>query len=381
MRAIPVTVLGPHKSGKTVYLASLFRRLALQRDDIGFFVQLPSDQGQRLNNVYNEIVSPGAWPDPTLLSDVSEWEFTCAIRTHADKVFRPFAITYMDFAGEHLTSGKRTEAHARVWKRVEESEFLLVLLDGAKVLRCFEGDYRVVDELVQVFNVVAGSKAVVHFVVTKWDLLQTAGHTVRSVMDQLMKHPDFHDCVETRLRQSDTSGRLRVIPVSSVGAGFAVPDGEAMVKQGGFPRPLNVEVPLMAVLVDLFDRHLNEMAAEGSVAEGAAQEQRQAQKLKWIRTIQGQLPVVKALLGARAVKTPALKVLQETMLGPFMDFVGRQVDEYGQRVEHDVAALRAEALQARSEQEALSRLIHLFEAALAEFEIGHPGSRLRKEAA
>ncbi|GAA1430968.1 hypothetical protein GCM10009601_49150 [Streptomyces thermospinosisporus] len=70
MPAIPVTVLGPAESGKTVYLASLFRRLAIPRPDLGFHAQLP-EQSTRLNRIYQQITSPDAWPDPQRRADIS----------------------------------------------------------------------------------------------------------------------------------------------------------------------------------------------------------------------------------------------------------------------------------------------------------------------
>ncbi|MEU5399129.1 hypothetical protein ABZ348_07505 [Streptomyces sp. NPDC005963] len=375
MPAIPVTVLGPHQSGKTVYLASLFHRLALQRSDTGFFIRLPQDQSKRLNEVYGEIISPDSWPDPTILADVSEWNFTCAIRTATNEVFSPFTINYMDFAGEHLTNSALTsEAGQRVWKRIDDSEFLLILLDGAKVKRCFEGDYTLIQELLPVFNRLEHSSAVMHFVITKWDLVEAAGHSVNQVLEQLLRHPHFQTIYENRMAANDTKGALRIIPVSALGAGFALPDGDNMVKQGGFPRPTHVEVPLMAVLIDLFEQNVRRLAAEDRAGRKAVEVEQHTRKLSWVRALQGGLPRVKVLLGAASVNQPTMRLLQQEFLGPFMDFVSRKVDDYGQQVERDVSALRNQVLHARSEQDALTGLVALFEARLAEFEASHPGS-------
>lgn len=383
MEAVPVTVVGPSFSGKTVYLASLFHRLAMQRDDVGFFVQLPAEESKRLNTVYNKIAGPDHWPDPTALSNLHEFEFTCSIRTADNRVFSPFGIKYIDFGGEHMTDtlGK-SEVGEAVWQRAEQSKFLLVLLDGVKVLRFLGGDDTLVNELFPVFGLIERSDAVVHFVITKWDVLEAAGHAVRQVVDSLLEHPEFRTCYDNRLRRNATSGALRVIPVSAVGAGFAVlgPDGVNMVKKGRYPRPQNVEVPFMAVLVDLFDQALKDLAVAEQDAGTSTRAQQEAQKLKWIRTAQKRLPMLNAVLATKAVKSPAVRVVQETFLDSFVDFVGRQVDQYGRRVEHDLAALRNQAAQAHSEKEAMTRLIRLFEATLAEFEATHPGSRLLREA-
>ncbi|PJE99531.1 hypothetical protein CUT44_03160 [Streptomyces carminius] len=376
MTAIPVTVVGPKESGKTVYLASLFRRLAMQRDDVGFFVQVSPEQAKKLNNIYQEIVAPDTWPEATLLAHTPEWEFACSVRTGQGRVFSPFTVSYLDFAGEHLTGSGETETGKHVWERIRKSEFLLVLLDGVKVLRCFDGDYRLVDELVPVFNALQSNNAVVHFVVTKWDLLEAAGHTVGTVLDRLQEHDDFRACFEDRLRRAGEAGALRLIPVSSLGAGFAVPgpDGETMIKKGRFPRPQNVEVPMMAVLVDLFDKTLKDMerAQPGRPDDDALR--RRTSQLDRLRTFRKRIPAVRAFLQARAATSPAARVVRDTMLDALVDYVDRQVSEYDRKIEHDVARLRGRVTQARTEKEALIGLVRSFRATLADFEVAHPGS-------
>jgi hypothetical protein len=379
MSSIPVTVLGPQGSGKTVYLASLFRRLAIQRDDVGFFVQLPPNEATKLNQVYSQVVSPDGWPDPNLLAHTSEWRFTCSIRTEQGEVYSPFTLDYLDFAGDHLTSSAATETEygAAVWRRVEESEFLLVLLDGLKVMRYLEGDGRLIHELIPVFSALGASKAVVHFLVTKWDLLEAAGHTVRDVLDRLLEHPDFRDFYTNRLRRTD-GGALRFIPVSSLGRGFAElgPDGQTMVKQGRFPHPMNVEVPLMAVLVDLFTRELNRMQERDSTS--AATPQQTGLWPRLFREATKKLPMLRGAL-AYAAPSPALGAIQETMVDAFIEFVEERHRRYEQKAVENSQQLRAHMIHARSRQEAMNSMIKLFDSVLAEFEAVHPGALVSRE--
>lgn len=378
MPTVPVTVLGPKGSGKTVYLASLFRRLAVQREDVGFFVTLPPEQSMQLNNIYNAVASPDDWPEPTLIARTGEWQFTCSVRTGQGEVFSPFTISYLDYAGEYLTRHDRMkyEGSSAIWRRIRESEFLLVLLDGEKALKCFGGDFGLIHELVPVFNAMEQSDAVAHFVVTKWDLLEAAGHSVPSVLECLLRDQDFEAFYRARLRQTRTAA-LRFVPVSAVGRGFAVPgpDG-AMIKQGTPVRPLNVEIPFMAVMVDLFDREVRKAIPE-SPAGGEIRQR--AQQLTWLRAIQGRLPMIRGLLNASAARSPALRAVKETMVDVFVDYVDQKISGFGERVERDAAELRSKVLRARSEQEAMVGVVAMFDAVLKEFEAACPGSRVMQE--
>ncbi|MFE9023845.1 hypothetical protein ACFYNL_35480 [Streptomyces sp. NPDC007808] len=376
MPAIPVTVLGPAESGKTVYLASLFRRLAIPRPDLGFHVQLPPEQSTRLNRIYQQVTSPDAWPLPQRRNEISEWEFTCSVRTARNETYSPFSITYLDYSGEHLTEPDgRVETGNRVLNRIEQSEFLLVLLDGVKVLRFLDGDPRLTEDLVAIFSHMMKSQGIVHFVITKWDVLAAAGHTVQAVKDSLLRHPDFRDTVETLLRSPTGATGVRFIPVSSVGLDFAAldPDGVTMVKKGGFPAPLNVEIPFMAVLMDLFERHLKALAEQAG--PGTQEIERRSQRLMWVRMAKDRVPLVRTFLRAAATRSPVMRLVQDHMAEAFLQFVESQVTAYGDRVEQDITQLRDGMLRATSEKEALNGLVALFRAKLAEFEAEHPGSR------
>ncbi|MGA5897045.1 hypothetical protein [Streptomyces venetus] len=380
MPTIPVTVLGPAESGKTVYLASLFRRLAIPRPDLGFHVQLPPDQSTRLNRIYQQVTSPDAWPDPQRRNEIWEWEFTCSVRTARNETYSPFSITYLDYSGEHLTEPDgRVEAGNRVLTRIQESEFLLVLLDGVKVLRFLDGDLTLMEDLVAVFSHMLKSRGIVHFVITKWDVLVAEGHTVQGVKDRLMRHPDFRDTVETQLRTPGSAKGVRFIPVSSVGLDFAAldPDGMTMVKKGGFPTPLHVEIPFMAVLMDLFENQLREM--ERHVPPESQQIQRGNQRLAWTRMVKDRVPLVRTLLNTVATRSPVMRLVRDHMADAFLQFVETQVTAYGDRVEQDIKQLRDRMLRATSEKEALAGLVALFHAKLAEFEAEHPGSRFIRE--
>ena len=96
----------------------------------------------------------------------------------------------------------------------------------------------------------------VTFVVTKWDLLAGLGGdedtSLRMVKKYLLNLHGFRDLVE----QHSRSRVARLIPVSAVGPNFAVLDERGRVAKifGGEVNPTNVEVPLCAVVPDLFEQ-------------------------------------------------------------------------------------------------------------------------------
>ncbi|WP_217547209.1 hypothetical protein [Streptomyces sp. GbtcB6] len=386
MDTIPVTVLGPSGSGKTLYLASLFRRLAIQRPDTGFFVNVPGADKIRLNNIFRDVAAgaPDVWPDPSLQAETTEWTFTCSLRTEDDAVFSPFALSYLDYSGAFLqiADAWETEEGQAVWDRVRASRFLLLLLDGEKVLRQLDGEPGLTDELIAILNEIQQTDAAVHVVVTKWDLLQAAGHTLRSVLDGLLEHPDFEAFYLDRLNRKSV-GTFRFIPVSALGQGYAAldPASRTMVKQvkpGTYPRPYNVEIPFMAVLVDLVRDELRASARRAETAGPLLEQHRQ--RLERMDGWDGKLSLLRSVLGARPARSPLLRAVQQDVLGAAESYGKSRIAERRQQVEQEIAQVRGQMLQARSADEALTRMAEVFDAVLAEFEAVHPGSLVLKEA-
>ncbi|MEV6973513.1 hypothetical protein [Kitasatospora sp. NPDC093806] len=379
MSSIPVTVVGPRSSGKTVYLASLFARLSQQDPELGFSVSVPLSQSQRLNHIYEQAVGPGDWPLPNFLADSPTWDFTCKVRTAQRRVLHPFAVSYADYAGELLTNGdEQSEAFQRVESLVRTSPFLLILLDGEKVLRFLAGDPRLLNELWPILNCVNDNVAgVVHIVVTKWDLLVAAGHTLADVADGLRGSGGFRNFVDARRDFQDGSGIVRLIPVSSVGLDFARLDENGIVVKtpGARAVPLNVELPFMAIVVDLFTTSLRQFAKareDGSLPVSRSLERQR----RVLQGVSGTLPLVKAFLRLRVAKAPVLQSLGEDVLGAFAAYVADRERSVGKRIEEDAAALRQAVAQATTDQEVMARIAKAFQARLEEFEDEYPGSRL-----
>jgi adenylate kinase family enzyme len=63
MKTYKILVLGASGSGKTFFLASMFKRLAIQNNEIGFFLDANPKQKQALVNLFHTIADPHKdWP-------------------------------------------------------------------------------------------------------------------------------------------------------------------------------------------------------------------------------------------------------------------------------------------------------------------------------
>jgi len=92
----------------------------------------------------------------------------------------------------------------------------------------------------------------------KWDLLK-GKYTVKDVRDRLLKIEVFRQFIQSRKKCP-----TRLIPVSSIGDNFAVPqaDGSMQKVPGKVPEPYQVEMPLACILPDILDVQLRKLLDE-----------------------------------------------------------------------------------------------------------------------
>ena len=255
MNNYKVIVLGASGSGKTVFLASMYKQLSIQRKESPFFLDVDPEQQRILVQKYREIASTNTgWPSATKRDEVSEWLFTCRVQSPIDgRIYPALQFTYLDYAGERLIEpqgGSQTDFDAKI----RDADALLGILDGRKILALMrnepDGDDFVNTDLTIILQDMMRSQNPVHFVITKWDLLANNNYTLRDVRNRLLEGNDFLEFVENRI----TSFTVRLIPVSSVGMDFAElqPDGSMRKIPGKHPKPLQVEMPLVCVLPDKF---------------------------------------------------------------------------------------------------------------------------------
>lgn len=253
VRTYEVHALGPPGAGKTVLMASLYKRLNIKRAELPFYLKSDYSSGLQLNRTYHQLANPDeSWPAPT--QQIMEWSFTACVPRPAGN-FEPVKYTYVDYPGGVLTSarGADDEVIGPLIARLKRADALLVLLDGQQLMALLRGErsgarYLELD-ITSSLEIVQQSRCPVHFVVTKWDLLEGT-HTLAEVRDRLLKHRDFVDLIESK--RAATAAGIRLFPVSAVGPGFAElqPSGEMKKTGTPHPEPVNVEFPLISVVPD-----------------------------------------------------------------------------------------------------------------------------------
>ncbi len=262
-----VVALGPSGSGKTVLLSSMFHELSFFASTRAYMVDTTPQDRLLLNNLYEEVSDTSRpWPRATGRSteETREFAFRCVGRDADNRTHTIAQITYLDFAGALLEDAGHTASpsFAKVAAAVEEANALLVLLDGRRVRQLLDnaddGRRHFEHTLLSTLNFAQNAECPVHFVVTKWDLLQEFAplsglddaDRLAVVADALLHHQHIRGVIE-----APGAGRVvRIIPVSSVGAGFVEIDGRGRVvkKAAATPHPTNIEAPLAAVVPDFF---------------------------------------------------------------------------------------------------------------------------------
>jgi len=260
MTNINVHALGPSGSGKTVFMAAMYRQLRIKRGNADFYLKTDHATAVHMNSVFNAVANPQEeWPASTRVP--SEWAWGLTVTTPSGD-FEPLKVKHVDYPGAVLTAPRAAEDERfqKVIGQLKSAHALLVLLDGAGVLACLRGEpqgRRFLDfELSGSLELVQQTRCPVHFAVTKWDLLED-DHSLQEVRDLLLGDDNFRDLIQGRFETP--AGPIRLIPVSSVGNGFAAiqPNGQ-MEKLGQPARPYNVEVPFAYLLHD----HITHVHAE-----------------------------------------------------------------------------------------------------------------------
>lgn len=268
MRTYKVVILGAAGAGKTVFLASLFHRLAIQDEAIGFFLESEWDQRTLLTKWYNQIADTAMeWPRPTQAKDTRIFEFICTVKkqdTNGDyDNYQALRFTYLDYPGGFLTDESGGEALDRLKRSVFEADSLLGIIDGHKVFAAITnkpspGGTSIYHDIDNILSVLQYSRNPVHLILTKWDILRNNGVALKQARDWLMLYQPFARFVRGRDRQKYP---MRLIPVSAVGYEFSKLNSEGSVSKivGHRPDPVNVEMPLACILLDKFALHLQEL--------------------------------------------------------------------------------------------------------------------------
>jgi len=237
-----------------VFLASMFRNLSIQGED-GFFLDTKSHQKQNiLNKIYTDLIAGGIWPSGTKYSEISEWSFICRVRNIASlNDYLACEFIYFDYAGGRFTD--MDEDDTELQEKIRSSDAILGLLDGQKILALMSNKSNdpklnvfLNKELPAIIKWMSNHEVPVQFVISKWDLLESK-FSLKEICNQLLEIFVFKEFVFERNKKGSP---VRLIPISSVGTGFASPesDGSMRKNEGAVPCPFNVEAPISCVIPD-----------------------------------------------------------------------------------------------------------------------------------
>jgi hypothetical protein len=266
---VSILMLGFRGSGKTLMLASLFKHFRLGGPS---GITLLTDEGaeRELEQLVDRIQDTSAdfLPDSTGLGDSRTWTFTVRVLAGQGKSGDAFRLRYLDYAGEYAeaASGVGEDTGENEFTRtLRSADIVIGVIDGEKVRRLLtqQGQQRITHEIDRLLRLlVRAEQSCVHLVISKWDRLAearprsfTLDDVVRGLEDASAGFRDF--------RRNPKFSRIRIIPVSTLGRGFAEvrPDGTTVKKPGGRWKPENVELPFYCALPDILSGDITLMSA------------------------------------------------------------------------------------------------------------------------
>ncbi len=262
MKTYKIITLGASGSGKTVFLASMFKALGIQADH-GFYLHVKNPKQQKLlNAIYTEIIAGDIWPKGTRYSEISEWTYICRVKNPGLEHYDACEFVYFDYAGGRLTDVNEEDTDLQ--NLIKQSDVILGLIDGKKIHALMSNsnqsdiDYFLNKDFPKIIKWMSDCRVPIHFVLSKWDLLEKK-FSLKQIRDRLLEIPEFQLLVYKR---NQANSPVRLIPVSSVGSGFATlePDGSMKKIPGAIPKPFQVEVPISCVFPDGMKAQLGELS-------------------------------------------------------------------------------------------------------------------------
>jgi hypothetical protein len=264
MKTYKIITLGASGSGKTVFLASMFKALGIQTD-CGFYLHVKNPREQKLlTSIYTEIIAGDIWPKGTRYSEISQWTYICRVKNPDLEHYDACEFVYFDYAGGRLTDVN--EEDTELQDIIKQSDALLGLIDGKKIYSLMSNtneldiDLFLNKDLPSIIKWMSDSRVPIQFVISKWDLLENK-FSLKQIRDRLLEIPDFQLLVHKR---NQAKSPVRLIPVSSVGSAFATLEADGSMKKtpGVIPKPFQVEVPISCIFPDGIRAQLSELSQE-----------------------------------------------------------------------------------------------------------------------
>jgi hypothetical protein len=250
MLDLKLALVGFEASGKTVFSGCMFHEMRVPGRE-GIFLDTTPENASSLLALYNATADTDAgFPGGTAKGELREWSFTVKARSAAG-VAEVARFSYLDFAGESLREmyGAAPNPQTRqLHARFTGADVLMGILDGLEVKHYLEGrpGPKFHEDLGSLLALLSNHRKAVNFVLTKWDLIEDE-YSFRHVIERLLQIEIFARFVQSQ----ELVGTCRLIPVSSVGPGFVVEEGDEMLKNPGKQiNPVRVELPIACALPD-----------------------------------------------------------------------------------------------------------------------------------
>lgn len=379
-----VVALGNSGSGKTVLLASLFYQFRPRPGRPYYFDTDPATRVW-LGSLLSTVVDPTEpWPSGTARHDTRTYRFDCVTQV-AEKPTTAFSIEYLDYAGEIFEMLGAGDAPLHdLMQKVTAADALIGVLDGRRVLQFLRGEAQgrayLIAKIAVMVQLMATARCAIYLVISKWDLVHGFGEPagaddrtrLEAVVDALMTVEHLRDLAHSR-------DMVRLIPVSAVGAGFARLDestGLVTKRPDGTFAPYNVDVPIAAIVPDLFTRVRRSMDSQAVQVIESEYRTRRRHTPDEIISEMGALLLRPAGAALRVSLDSVLsRPYSNELVVMMLDWIARP----SQRKEAELAAFRAEAQrQAHLLVDARTAVLDDFQKMVHRLELELPASVLSR---
>lgn len=260
-----VVAVGLSGAGKTIFLTSLFHELyLLRKDKRSYYMDANEADAKILHRQWERLVKGASWPRTTYAGESKAYLFNFVVKGDAG-AHTVLQMEYLDYPGEVFSGSDDLldDDASMVAHHIHSAHAIFCILDGERIAQLLTGDPRGVEymwgTLPSVISPVLRGRCPVHFLITKWDLIESleASRSTEAALGQvraaLLRFHDFTDLVRSL---AENQRRVRLIPVSAVGPDFArLDENDGMVKvAGAHVAPMNLDVPLSVVVPDYFEQ-------------------------------------------------------------------------------------------------------------------------------
>lgn len=381
-----IVMIGRSNAGKTVYLASLFYQLFEPVNELGFYLLAPIAQRKELINRITALRHNREWPDSTLISDFTTWDFHLMVE-QGETVYNPISFRYFDYAGELISSGKsgETTLQQQFYDRAKRSHAVAYMIDGQVIFNHLEyadkeaggneenPEATLSEVLFHLVSDITDIRVPVHLVITKWDILEAKGYSLEQVRDTLLQVREFSNFIK---HQNKSKKPIRLIPLSSTGKEFASlqPDGHMQINAHSELQPLQVEVPLACVIFDYWSQRLREELEKMKLeTESLAQEvEVHIQAPRWQRFTNR--------VGGLVTSIASRGEARRELLISVGNYLQRPMQKTKQEAEHETALANERReerlLRVTDDTTALEAAMAALEAVVVKFENQYPASTL-----